>query len=408
MSNDLVQQGVDVVVQPSERRIFPDDAYRAAGAVVSEDLSRCRVIFGVKEMPASVFEPGTAYVFFSHTIKGQPENMAMLKALMDRGCQLIDYEPVRDDEGRRLIFFGWYAGVAGMVESLAAFGARAEMDGTPNPFAQLRQPYHYDTVEDMRSHLREVAAIMRSDGVPPAMRPLVIGVTGYGNVSQGAQDMLDQLPVTEVSPQTIPELGPDSDGAAHTIYKAVFKESDLVRPRQASATFDLQHYYDHPQAYESVIEDYLPHMSMLVNCMYWDARYPRLVTREFLKQSWAGSRLSVIGDIGCDIDGAVEVTHKATEPGEPCYVYEPASDRFIGGIEGDGPVIMAVDILPAELPRDSSNHFSEVLLPFVREIAQADFSAPLKTLALPAPVKRALILHNGVLAPDYQYISKHL
>jgi alpha-aminoadipic semialdehyde synthase len=332
----------------------------------------------------------------------------MLSDLMDKRCHLIDYERVVDNGGRRLIFFGWYAGVAGMVESLVALGRRLSTEGIDTPFARLEQPYRYDSIDDMKAVVREVGDAIRKEGLPERVAPMVVGVTGYGNVSRGAQAILDLLPTREISPAEVAKVERGTRGARNIVFKAVYQERDLVRPRDADATFELQHYYDHPEAYVGVFEDHLPHMTMLVNCMYWDARYPRLVTKKFLRDRWADSRLTVVGDIGCDIDGAVEVTHKATEPGAPCYVYEPATDRFADGVSGNGPVIMAVDILPTEMPRESSHHFSQVLTPFAEAIATTDYGAPYDALALPAEIKRALIVHAGRLTPDYAYLSEFL
>ncbi len=101
--------GVEVVVQPSTLRAFPDATYGEAGARLREDLSECGVIAGVKEMPMDVFQPGKAYLFFSHTVKGQPYNMPMLRRMMERGCHLIDYERIVDASGRRLVLFGRFA-----------------------------------------------------------------------------------------------------------------------------------------------------------------------------------------------------------------------------------------------------------------------------------------------------------
>src|SRR3970282_1693147 len=112
----IVAGGTAVCVQPSPIRVFPDDAYRAVGAEVSEELSGCSLVLGVKEMPASIFAAGRAYMFFSHTIKGQPHNMPMLRALLARGATLVDYERVTEASGRRLVFFGRHAGLAGAVE----------------------------------------------------------------------------------------------------------------------------------------------------------------------------------------------------------------------------------------------------------------------------------------------------
>ncbi len=113
-----------------------------------EDLSPYPVIFAVKEMPLDFFEPGKTYAFFAHVIKGQPYNMPMLQRMLDLGCNLIDYEKVSDEKGRRLIFFGRHAGIAGMIETLWPLGQRLDWEGIPTPFSQLRHTYEYkDLVE---------------------------------------------------------------------------------------------------------------------------------------------------------------------------------------------------------------------------------------------------------------------
>ena len=44
--------------------------------------------------------------------------MPMLQHLLDRRCHLVDYERMTDDRGRRLVFFGRHAGLAGMIAGL--------------------------------------------------------------------------------------------------------------------------------------------------------------------------------------------------------------------------------------------------------------------------------------------------
>ena len=65
-------------IQPSKIRVFKDEEYQEAGAIVKENLSECQIIFGVKEMPVDFFEENKIYIFFSHTIKGHKYNMPML------------------------------------------------------------------------------------------------------------------------------------------------------------------------------------------------------------------------------------------------------------------------------------------------------------------------------------------
>jgi alpha-aminoadipic semialdehyde synthase len=199
----------------------------------------------------------------------------------------------------------------------------------------------------------------------------------------------------------------------------VFKEEHTVEPisledRPSTGSgqrFELQDYYDHPEKYHGTFHKYLPHLTVLVNCVYWEEKYPRLVTKANLKQLYSGKeppRLRVIGDISCDIEGAIEGTVKSTEPGEPVFVYDPFEDRAIDRVAGRGPVIMAVDILPSELPRDASTYFSGVLMDYIPAIAQADYSVPFEKLELPPEIKRALIVHQGELTPNYRYLEEYV
>lgn len=80
----IKETGIKVYVQPSTKRIFSDDKYRAAGAIVQEDLSPADVILGIKEVSVQDLIPGKTYVYFSHTHKGQVYNMPMLQDILDK------------------------------------------------------------------------------------------------------------------------------------------------------------------------------------------------------------------------------------------------------------------------------------------------------------------------------------
>lgn len=404
------QDGLRVLVQTSPKRIFKDDEFKSAGAEIVDDLADARVIFGVKEMPVSFFEKNKTYIFFSHVIKGQPYNMPMLKKMMDMGCNLIDYERIADSQGRRLIFFGRYAGLAGMINSLWSLGQRLKVKGILTPFLDIKQAHQYDSLEEAKEVISKVGHKIAGEGLPPEIRPLTIGFTGYGNVSAGAQEIAGLLPIKEISPGELKGLSQQDNLPANVLYKIVFKEWDLSRPKDPSVEFELSDYYTNPGNYEDQFGQYLPHLSVLMNCMYWDERYPRIVTKNTLKEMFAGGdpKLAVIGDITCDPDGSIECTHKGTEIEDPVFVYDPFTDSYQMGFEGRGILDMAVDILPSELPRESSIAFSDALIGFVKDIAATDFSKSFGELSLPAPVKKALILHQGVLAPDYAYLQEHL
>jgi alanine dehydrogenase len=402
--------GLEIVAQSTPKRIFTDEDYRRAGIPVAVDLSACSIIVGIKEIPLSVFEEGKVYLFFSHTIKGQPYNMPMLKRMLELGCTLIDYEKVADDNGRRLIFFGNYAGLAGMIEALWALGRRLAWEGIEIPFQGIKRALDYPDLETAKETIRRTGKRIVAEGLSENMSPFVIGIAGYGNVSRGAQEILDLLPVETITPEELSSLVREEAASRHVVYKVVFKEEDMVERIGAEQPFNLQEYYDHPKRYRGVFERYLPYLTVLLNCIYWEPIYPRLVTKETVKEMYRGSqpRLRVIGDISCDVEGAIECTIRATEPDNPVYVYDPMTDRVIDGVKGSGPVILAVEILPSELPREASIYFSGVLKDYLPAVAGADFSGKFEACNLPPPLKRAVIVYRGELAPDYRYLEQFL
>jgi saccharopine dehydrogenase (NAD+, L-lysine-forming) len=405
------EQGIQTLVQPSAIRAFSDDEYNRLGITVQEDLSACPVVFGIKEMPKDFFQPGTAYVFFAHVIKGQPYNMPMLQRMLDLGCTLIDYERVVDERNRRLIFFGWHAGVAGMIDTLWALGQRLAWEGISTPLADLGLTHTYHDLAEAKDALAEVRKRIESEGLPESVTPLILGVAGYGNVSRGAQEILSLLPIIEIEPEEVARVATSQDYSRNHLYKVVFKEWHMVEATSPEVAFELQDYYDHPEKYRGIFEQYIPHLTVLVNAIYWTERYPRLVAKTYLQELFAAGhtpRLKVIGDISCDVEGAIECTVKCTEPGDPVFVYEPLSGKVTDGYEGPGLVIMAVDILPSELPREASTDFGQILMPFVPAIACCDFALPFEECNLPPEIKRAVIAYQGQLTPEYQYIQEFL
>ncbi len=406
----LVNSGIDVFLQPSAIRIFSDQEYISAGATISEDLRSCALILAVKEIPIDFIENGKTYVFFSHTIKGQDYNMPLLKKMMDQKTQLIDYERIVDEKGRRLIFFGRHAGLAGMIDSLWAFGKRFETDGIENPFSKIKKTYEYRGLNNATKQIKKVADEIQTNGIPIEMQPLVCGFSGYGNVSLGAQEIFDILPHQEITPEELLSINTFKD-QGNVLYKVIFKEIDLVEPKNSTDQFELQDYYDNPTKYISKFENYIPKLSILMNCIFWNTKYPRLVTLDYLKRAWTEStnqKLKVIGDISCDTKGAVECNVKCTTPGNPVYTYNPLNGSVSDGITNEGPVIMAVDNLPCELAAEASKSFSKVLVNFIPALAKTNYDVSFNNLNLPEELSRGMILHKGNLTKTYQYLEKYL
>jgi len=396
------------LVQPSPIRVYADEDFAGQGITVQEDLSPADIVFAVKEIPVAQLLPRKVYVYFSHTVKGQDYNMPMLRHLLDSEATLIDYERIADEQNRRLIFFSIHAGYAGMIDSLWCLGRRLAVLGRTTPLLEIKQTYEYDSLDEAKAELRRIGKKIAAEGLGQHREPLIIGIAGYGNVSRGCQEILDCLPVREIAVADLAATAKASVDEVGPLIKVVFREEDMVEPRSSDAQFVLQDYYQHPRNYVGVFERHLPSLDLLANTIYWEEKYPRLVTRKWARANYGAGkspRLQVIGDISCDIEGSIELTLKAPQPDNPCYVYDPETKSVSDGVEGVGPVIMAVDNLPCELPREASQHFSKVLRDMVPALAQADFDQDLDSLQLPSYLKKAIITHKGELTPGFRYLQ---
>ncbi len=227
----LVGEGVHIVVQPSTTRIFADHDFRTAGAILSEDLAACDVILGIKEIPLPLIQPSKTYMLFSHTIKGQPANMPMLRSLLERGCSLLDHELVTDDDGRRLIAFGRHAGMAGTIDALWILGRRLRHEGIANPFETMRQSVDYADLDGARAAVRQVGEAIRRDGLPREITPVRVR-------SDGARKRRHRNPRHSQSPPARRSCVPTNYRGAreranpdgHEVVIAHCRTEDLVEP----------------------------------------------------------------------------------------------------------------------------------------------------------------------------------
>jgi saccharopine dehydrogenase (NAD+, L-lysine-forming) len=398
--------GINFVLEPSKQRAFSENEYDTdVRPLKGSDIP---IVMGIKEMPLDVFEKDIVYIFFSHTIKGQASNMPMLKRIMDVEATLLDYERVVNETGRRLIYFGNWAGMAGISDTLRILGERLEFMGIkPNPFAGMKPTLEIKEVDELKEEFELLGNRIREEGLPSKLTPFVIGFAGYGNVSKGAQEIFDILPHKAIDPEELPNLKPSSN----LLYKCVFKEEHMVEPKDLSKKFELQDYYKNGKTkYTGIFHRHIPYITVLMNCIYWTDKYPRLLTLDFIRNHWSqdGRKLQVIGDISCDIKGAIEITTQCTSADKPAFTYIIDENRTELGVKGEGPVIMAVDNLPCELPREASTSFSNTLLDFIPALATADFTVPFSNLELPRELKDAIIVYRGKLTEKFQYLEQYL
>ncbi|XP_058108760.1 alpha-aminoadipic semialdehyde synthase [Magnolia sinica] len=401
-----------IIVQPSTKRIHHDALYEDVGCEVSDDLSECGLILGVKQPKLEMILPDRAYAFFSHTHKAQRENMPLLDKVLSERVSLYDYELIVGDNGKRMLAFGKYAGRAGLIDFLRALGTRYLNLGYSTPFLSLGASYMYCSLAAAKAAVISVGEEIATLGLPSGISPLVFVFTGSGNVSQGAQEIFKLLPHTFVDPSNLPKLFGMAGDVSHPsqtsrrvfhVYGCVVSCQDMVSPKDPSKRFDKIDYYTHPEHYIPIFHERIaPYASVIVNCMYWEKRFPRLLTTKQLQElKRKGSPLVGISDITCDIGGSIEFINQTTSLERPFFRYNPFTDSYHDDMEGDGVICLAVDILPTEFAREASQHFGDILSQFIGSLASTkDISE------LPSHLRRACIAHEGALTSLYEYIPR--
>ncbi|MGB3618751.1 MAG: NAD(P)-dependent oxidoreductase [Catalinimonas sp.] len=359
--------GAEVVVQTSRVRCFEDAAYRDAGIPVVESLEACDFIFGVKEVRVSRLLPGKTYFFFSHTTKAQPYNRDLLRAVLDKGVTLVDYEHLTDPEGRRIIAFGRYAGIVGAYNALLTWGRRT------GRYA-LKPAHQCFDRREMDEELQKVD-----------LAPIKIVVTGTGRVGKGVAEVLDGIHLRRVSAEELRTRTYDEP-----VY-ALLSSRDYHERRDGKEWNDV-YFYHHPGAVRSTFGRFLPVADLFIAAAFWDPQAPALFTKEDVGR--ADFRLRVIADITCDIEGSVPTTRRATTISEPHYDYDRTTGQLRAPFSDDDHVtVMAVDNLPSELPRDASRDFGRQLLD---NVLPALFGGDPEGI-----IARATVTRDGALTPPY-------
>lgn len=360
----------EIVVQPSPVRAYTDDEYREAGLEVSEDLSQCDLLLGVKEVPVDMLLEGKHYMFFSHVIKKQPYNRKLMKAMIAKHITLTDYECLRDVDGDRVLGFGKYAGIVGAYNGLRAWGLRY---GT----FELKPAYLCFDYAELKQELKKVK-----------LPNIKIVLTGYGRVGHGAVEIMEELNVKKVS---------ETDFLEHSYDEPVFTllHYDAYYRHKGGKPFDRAEFRAHPEQFESNFLPYAQAAEFFISCHYWDSASPRFFTVEDMRSP--EFRIKVIADITCDIEGSIPSTLRASTVSDPFYGFDPGTGTETAAFAENAVTVMAVDNLPCELPRDASKYFGGELIAKVMHLyLDGD---PFKI------IERATVLRYGKLTPPYEYLS---
>ncbi|GAY37559.1 hypothetical protein CUMW_029960 [Citrus unshiu] len=358
--------------------------------------------------------PDRAYAFFSHTHKAQPENMALLDKILAQRVSLFDYELVEGNQGkRRLIAFGKFAGRAAIIDLLKGLGQRYLNLGYSTPFLTLGAAYMYPSLAAAKAAIISVGEEIATEGLPSGICPLVFVFTGSGHASIAAQEIFKLLPHTFVDPSRLPELfekaGDSSQSTCSSSTKRVFQvygcvvtSENMVEPKDSSRAFDkVNDYYEHPEQYNPIFHEKIaPYASAIINCIYWEKQFPRLLSTQQLRDlAQKGCPLVGISDLTCDMEGSIEILNQTTTIDSPFFRYDPKNDSYHHDMEGDGIICSVVDNLPTEFPKEASQHFGGLLSQFIGSLASvADIAK------LPGNLRRACIAHGGALTSLYEYI----
>lgn len=361
---------VTIKVESSDIRIFTDVEYQYVGIDVVDDISDCDVLFGVKEVPVEDLIPNKSYFFFSHTIKKQPHNRALLQGLLAKKVNFYDHETIVNEENHRLIGFGYYAGMVGAYNSIRAFGIKFELFKLPKAETLKGK-------EDLIRHLKRIV-----------LPPIKFVVTGTGKVGSGVKEMLDAIKVKSVSVDHF---------LTKNYTQSVYTQIDVLdyNQRKDGAVLEKQDFFQNPQEYENNFERFTKVADVLIAGHFHANEAPQILTRSMLQSK--DCKIKVVADISCDINGPIACTLRSSTIEEPFYGYLPIEDKEVDVFHPAAIVVMAVDNLPCELPKDASEGFGVM---FMKNVIPAFFNGDKDGI-----LARAKVTENGKLTARFSYLQ---
>ncbi len=364
-----------IIVEASDVRIFPDEAYREAGFEVLEDISEADVLLGVKEVPMEALIPQKKYFFFSHTIKKQPYNQKLLQAVLEKRIELYDHETIVRDDHSRLIGFGYYAGLVGAYNGFRMLGIRDGLFDLPK----------VETLADLEAMKTQLERIT----LPNDLR---IILSGTGKVTHGAKFILDHVKIREVT---------DADYLTKDFDEAVYCLIDVTEynKRKDGKPLDKHAFYADPSDYESDFMKYARVSTMFIAGHFYGNGAPYLFTRDDAKSS--EFNINLIADISCDIDGPVASTIRSSTIANPFYGYDPKTEEEVPFGAPNSIAVMAVDNLPCELPKDASEGFGEM---FAENVIPAFFDGDKDGILKRAKITRP----DGTLTKRFLYLQDYV
>jgi alanine dehydrogenase len=360
----------EIKVESSDIRVFSDQDYTDLGIDVVSDMQDCEVLFGVKEVPIENLIPNKKYFFFSHTIKKQVYNRKLLQAILEKNIELYDHETIVDEKHNRLIGFGRYAGIVGAYNAFRAFGIKFELFNLPK-------------AESLQDQTALIAKLKRQ-----TLPPIKIVLTGFGKVGMGAKEILDGFKIKQVSVENF---------LTKNYSEAVYTQIDVLDyyKRIDNQPVEKEHLYHNPSMYISDFERFANTADILITGHFYGTGAPEILTQDMLRSK--NCKLKVVADISCDVAGPIACTLRASTIADPFYGYLPTENKEVPYNHPAAIVVMAVDNLPCELPKDASQGFGQS---FMQHLIPAFFNNDKDGI-----LARAKVTENGKLTPRFSYLK---
>ena len=363
---------VEFFVEKSDIRCFSDLEYEEMGLKVVTDLSNCDVLIGVKEVPIEKLIENKKYFFFSHTIKKQPYNKKLLQQIIKKNIELFDHETIVDNNNNRLIGFGYYAGVIGAYNGLRAYGLKNHTFSIPKAI-------------DLKDR-QEFNSILKSLSIPN----MKILLTGKGRVGSGTKEVLDFLKIKEVSAQ---------DFINETYNESVYVNIDVLDYNYSDSIENtVSNFYNYPEKFRSTFSKFLSVSDIYFAGHYHNPKAPKLITLDDIKNP--DFNVQVIADISCDINGPIASTIRPSTIENPTYGFHKEKLVECNFLDENALAVMAVDNLPCELPRDSSEMFGEM---FLKYVIPSFFNNDQDNI-----LKNSKITSKGSLTDRFSYLSDYI
>lgn len=362
-----------IIVESSDIRVFSDKEYEDAGFKVTNDLSDCDVLLGVKEVPVDYLIPNKKYFFFSHTIKKQPYNRKLLQAILEKKIDLLDHETIIKENGARLIGFGRYAGLVGTYNGFRAIGLKEDLYELPK----------VETLADLDEMKNELDKI--------TLPNIKITLSGSGKVAYGAKEVLDHLGVKQVS---------DALYLTSKFTEPVYCLIDVMEynKRSDGKVGDKYAFYKDPSSYISNFMPYAKETDFFIAGHFYGDGAPYLFTREDAKKK--EFNIKYVADISCDVNGPVASTIRPSTIADPIYGYDPITESEVDYKSNNAITVMAVDNLPCELPKDASEGFGDM---FLEHVIPAFYNNDTNGI-----LDRAQMTSNGKLTERYSYLQDYV